>query len=228
MNLKKIQCVYCGEFISGKPTRDHIPSKNLFTKGLAIKNPIIVNACTNCNNGFSFDEEYFRIFLVNMSLEKSFAADQLFYNEITRSFLSRPPLLKKVAATLKLVNLNVSGIDLGKKTAILFSRSDWQRYFHVLDKYIQGLYFHHTGHRYQDKGYLLEHKFLRKPNEQLAKKLKWDFTNREKFMYGTGIVPDTEQSIWYTVFFENVAFFSTIADKDFFEKAKLRQKQITS
>lgn len=225
MKNNKLRCVYCGNQIEGKVSRDHIPSKNLFTKGLPIKNPVIVFSHEECNGAFSLDEEYFRIFLVNMSHEKSFAADQLFYNEITRSFLSRPPLLKKVAATLKLVNVSVSGIDLGEKTAILFSRSDWQRYFHVLDKYIQGLFFHHTGYRYQDKGYLLEHHFLRKPNIELAKSLKWDFTNREKFMYGRGIVPDTGQSIWYTVFFENVAFFSTLADKDFFEKAKQRQSE---
>jgi len=217
-------CTYCGQTILGKGTRDHIPSRNLFSKGLPIKRPIIVRSCLQCNKSFSMDEEYFRIFLVNISLEKSFAANQLFYNEIRRSLTKRPRLLNKVLSTLKPVNIYLSSIYLGKKTAILTSRKDWRRYFHVLDKYIQGLYFHHTGHRYQDKGYFLEHKFVKKiPDRSWLIKLTWNFDNKEKFMYGMGIVPKIEQSVWYTVFFENVAFFSTIADKSFFERAKRRQ-----
>src|ERR1700751_6135616 len=53
-------CVYCGQT---KPvTADHVPPKNLFPKRPP-RNLRTVPSCFDCNNGFSKDDEYFRLAL---------------------------------------------------------------------------------------------------------------------------------------------------------------------
>ena len=52
-------CAYCG---GRTGTRDHVPSKVLLEKPYPENLPV-VPACLECNNGFSFDEEYFACFL---------------------------------------------------------------------------------------------------------------------------------------------------------------------
>lgn len=52
-------CVFCG----GAPsTRDHVPSKVFLDDPLPDDLPV-VEACVNCNQGFSLDEEYLACFL---------------------------------------------------------------------------------------------------------------------------------------------------------------------
>lgn len=52
-------CVYCG----AKPdTRDHVPSKVLLDEPYPSLLPV-VEACSNCNVGFSLDEQYLSCFL---------------------------------------------------------------------------------------------------------------------------------------------------------------------
>lgn len=53
-------CAYCG-VVAGE-SRDHVPSKGLLRKPYPPNLPVIW-ACGACNNGFSTDEEYFRLFL---------------------------------------------------------------------------------------------------------------------------------------------------------------------
>ena len=48
-------CVYCGEPAT---TRDHVPSKAFLDKPYPDNIPV-VPCCSNCNNQFSKDEEYF-------------------------------------------------------------------------------------------------------------------------------------------------------------------------
>lgn len=53
-------CVYCGV---GQPdSRDHVPSKTLLDKPYP-KNLSVVASCTDCNRGFSIDEQYLACFL---------------------------------------------------------------------------------------------------------------------------------------------------------------------
>lgn len=54
-------CVYCG--FEGTVTRDHIPPKGLFPEPRP-NNLITVPCCHECNNGHSFDDEYFRLVLI--------------------------------------------------------------------------------------------------------------------------------------------------------------------
>ena len=53
-------CAFCGT--AAGVSKDHVPSKGLLRKPYPPNLPVIW-ACRNCNNGFSADEEYFRLFL---------------------------------------------------------------------------------------------------------------------------------------------------------------------
>lgn len=52
-------CAFCG---ARGTSRDHVPSKGLLRKPYPPNLPVIW-ACSDCNNGFSADEEYFSLFL---------------------------------------------------------------------------------------------------------------------------------------------------------------------
>ena len=53
-------CAYCGGAAGG--SRDHVPSKGLLRRPYPPNLPVIA-ACPTCNNQFSADEEYLRLFL---------------------------------------------------------------------------------------------------------------------------------------------------------------------
>ena len=52
-------CAYCG---AQPDTRDHVPSKVLLDEPFPPQLPV-VDACANCNTGFSLDEQYLSCFL---------------------------------------------------------------------------------------------------------------------------------------------------------------------
>ena len=60
---QKAWCIQCGAGIGDVDTnRDHVPSKAVLRKPYPANLPV-VNTCVDCNNGFSPDEEYLRLFL---------------------------------------------------------------------------------------------------------------------------------------------------------------------
>jgi hypothetical protein len=60
---QKSWCIHCGGWIAALDTnRDHVPSKSLLQKPYPANLPV-VEVCTTCNGGFSFDEEYLVAFL---------------------------------------------------------------------------------------------------------------------------------------------------------------------
>ena len=60
---QKAWCIQCGDQLGDVATnRDHVPSKALLRKPYPENLPV-VDTCVACNNGFSPDEEYLRLFL---------------------------------------------------------------------------------------------------------------------------------------------------------------------
>ena len=60
---QKSWCIYCGAGIgTNKTNKDHIPTKSLLAEPLP-KNLPVVRVCSDCNAGFSKDEEYLTAFL---------------------------------------------------------------------------------------------------------------------------------------------------------------------
>jgi hypothetical protein len=96
-------CVYCG----GEPdTRDHVPSKVFLDDPLPNNLPI-VQACNNCNQSFSMDEEYFASFLECVLVGATTSADC--HREKIKRILSEKPLL---SARLLASRQNHSGCGL--------------------------------------------------------------------------------------------------------------------
>lgn len=60
---QKAWCIQCGDQVADVDTnRDHVPSKALLRKPYPENLPV-VDTCVACNEGFSPDEEYLRLFL---------------------------------------------------------------------------------------------------------------------------------------------------------------------
>ncbi len=93
-------CAYCG---GRTGTRDHVPSKVLLEKPYPENLPV-VPACLECNNGFSFDEEYFACFL-ECVLSGTTEPEKLSRTRVSK-ILNRKPALK---ARLEKSKINVGG-----------------------------------------------------------------------------------------------------------------------
>lgn len=59
----KSWCIHCSRTLLGRSTnRDHVPSQSLLSRPFPTQLPV-VEICTECNVGFSLDEQYFVAFL---------------------------------------------------------------------------------------------------------------------------------------------------------------------
>jgi len=213
------QCAYCRE--NKTITRDHVISKGLYPDGYDKADPIIAPSCRECNGGFSKDEEYFRLFLNNFSMEHSKESKDVFNTKIRRSIKLRPPIGHKMMKKMELVDyFTESGIYAGKMTKISISDEDWTRYHNVLDKYIKGLFYYEfnaplpedfkTKHILGDKDeYLL--KITRQVN-------KWNKDDKEVFAYAYNSIPDSYNSIWVTVYYNTIVFISFVVAREEFDK----------
>ncbi|MFH1407510.1 MAG: hypothetical protein ABIG91_00510 [Patescibacteria group bacterium] len=215
-------CVFCGRELNKKnKTRDHIPSRNLFPEGTHSNKPIIIKACFDCNNRFSLDEEWFRLFLVNITQDKSFTANQMFHTKIKRSIQEKPAIGKNILSKMEEVILKTdSGIILGPKTEIKIDKEDWLRFFNILDKYVKGIYYHYMKKRIEDCGYEIGHHFVKKDifSPMLWQALKWNKDNETVFIYGFASIHTTQEAIISLIFYENVGFISFVSSKDKIQK----------
>jgi hypothetical protein len=83
-----VLCVYCGTEPGG--TSDHVPPKLLLRKPYP-PNLRTVPSCGACNNGFSADEEYFRLAIIGLYCHTP-EAEQLFDGPMSRSMDRRAAL----------------------------------------------------------------------------------------------------------------------------------------
>lgn len=91
------RCVYCG----GMPdTRDHVPSKILLDDPLPA-NLAVVEACVDCNRGFSLDEEYLACFL-ECVLVGSSEVDLVRRPKVKRALLHNRRLAERIQSSAHL------------------------------------------------------------------------------------------------------------------------------
>jgi hypothetical protein len=215
---KIAQCVYCGEI--REITRDHVISSNLFPNSYEKKNVIIAPSCLKCNKGYSLDEEYFRIFVCGAGLEHSQQAVDLSFSKVRRGIQRKPDIISDMYKRMDLVDLYTKGgIFIGKRTRIIISDKDWERYCNVLNKYIKGLFFHefkrilpveYTIHHSQGDLNMLQ-------ESKLISDMKWNIDHQEIFAYGYACALNTDYSIWLTIFYDSIFFLSCIATEDIFK-----------
>ena len=219
--ITKGQCVYCLEY--KEITRDHAISKCLFPEKYEKTNPIIVSSCEKCNKGFSKDEEYFRLFLGNFSMEHSKEANSLFNTKIKRSIERRPQIGHKAMSNMELVDYYTKrGIYLGKKTKVNLPDKDWSRYHNVLDKYIKGLFYHEFNVPISSN-YRMKHILGEKSDAHLSiiKHLNnWNRDNEEVFVYAYSNVPDSYSSIWLSIYYNTIFFITFVFTNEDYKKCK--------
>lgn len=124
-----MKCVYCG---SGTDlTKEHVPPKSLLRKNFpaGLRK---VSACWTCNNGFSKDEEYFRLVIVGLLCHTE-AADILFDGPISRSMDRKPILEDRMFGSLQ---VHESGVVLD---------IEYHRVFRIAEKIVRGLEVIETG-----------------------------------------------------------------------------------
>ncbi len=121
-------CIYCGDKAT---TREHVPSKTLLAEPYPTNLPTIP-ACFNCNNGFSFDEQYFSYYL---EVLKSFIYEDYICNEKILTTLNKSHSLKS------LIESQIKKVD-GK---VLFE-FDEQRFVRIINKLAIG----HAGYDFDN------------------------------------------------------------------------------
>ena len=83
----KALCYLCGA--SNATSQDHIPPKAFFPQPRP-SNLITVAACLSCNNGFSQDDDYFRIVFAS-AFGRSEAGNRIWENRVVPKSLGRHP-----------------------------------------------------------------------------------------------------------------------------------------
>jgi hypothetical protein len=136
VECKMPECYLCNA--EGK-TREHVPSKGFFHT--IPGNIITVPACTNCNNSFAKDEEYFRTVVVAQCSSTSLAARRVWAGPILKSIWRRnyEGLRKRLVRCLTTVKVwNKDGQHLGNLPGVSVEGGRAGR---VVRKIIRGLYF---------------------------------------------------------------------------------------
>ena len=92
------RCIYCGAIAN---TREHVPSKAFLQEPFPDNLPTIP-ACFECNNGFSFDEDYFACYL-DVLKSKIFRGYSM-RTKIAKRLQKNPSMSQKIEAQIKLEN----------------------------------------------------------------------------------------------------------------------------
>ena len=127
-----MRCVYCGT--DGGRTRDHVPPKSLIRQPYPA-NLWTVPSCAECNQGFSKDEEYFRLMVLGMYCHTP-EAEELFDGPVSRSMDRNPNIEELMFGSLRATK-GVAILDL-----------DYPRIFRIAEKIVRGLRFVLTGTEY--------------------------------------------------------------------------------
>ncbi len=126
------ECAYCGEW--REITRDHIPSRSLFSKPRP-SDLITVPSCLPCNKGISKDDEYFNI-VVKIGIDPNRFPSQNADSLDTIYNLARPKSLGFARFFLQGYQPNPSRLII-----------DHDRVGIVLRRVVRGLFYRDTGMR---------------------------------------------------------------------------------
>ncbi len=125
----------------GADSRDHV-IPNCFFKSSRPANLLTLRAHYTCHN--RFDEEYARCILSGLGSGGSIVAQDLWNSETKRSFERNGSLRNSVRTSLlrKIDLISPAGLIIDQTPAIRIERD---RFYPLMRKIVQGMYFHHTG-----------------------------------------------------------------------------------
>jgi hypothetical protein len=201
-------CAYCDHPAT---TRDHVPSKQLFTPPLP--NLITVPACDRCNNGASEDDEVFRNELSIMagSFGESAKAAERLRPAMRGIRRNRATLRRMVLGAKPVERYSMRGIYLGLGYAVPLVPGVQER---VIKRIVRGLYWHHFRSRLATDTHI-EIVFIdkRKPHWEYALSALRPLNLRhvligdgETFQYLYGQANDDSAfSVWLLIFFKGTS-----------------------
>lgn len=134
------RCVYC----NSRPgvTRDHVPPKSFFPQPRPA-NLITVPACSECNGGFSKDEDLFLAAFMFSSAGISEVGQAIWRQTLRRAYSKNPGLRWRISRSIQEVEVSTpAGLYLGRRMTI---RPDERRSAQFVAKIVRGLYHHEFG-----------------------------------------------------------------------------------
>jgi len=137
-------CYICGKF--GANSKDHVPPQGIYLKELKnIGNDLMtVPAHSQCNGGFSKDDEYFRFFLSIPSYWTNETARKLWKSKVISGLhkLEATIFRKSLLSLMEPVEIKTkSGIILGKSEQI---KIDAERIDRIIERIVRGIYYYET------------------------------------------------------------------------------------
>ena len=140
-------CTYCGE--TKWVSADHVPPKNLFPKPYRA-DMWTIPACDDCNQGFSKDDDYFRVWLTIAERAKGqFERDKIIPTVVRGLHRkeARRYLQSLYDNSSILPRFSSSGLYLGQQPAISFEGA---RIGRTASRIVKGLFFRVKGYRLPD------------------------------------------------------------------------------
>jgi hypothetical protein len=184
-------------------TRDHLPPKWALRKPYPA-NLLTVPSCKRCNEGYSQDEEYYRLIVIGLFCFGE-AAEEIFDGPIARSFDRRPALQEKMFGSLS--------VDDGDKPYV---QTEGNRLGRVVQKIAIGLHYAETGKRPALQSWYKTDFFHSEPIPANSRLSDIPFLERfaPDFRYRFWIHPDdARRSLWQITHFEDVHWVVTISPK---------------
>jgi len=188
-------CFNCGS--TRDITWDHIPPQNFFPSPKP-SNLIKVKCCSACNQGFSMDDEAFRIFASSLK-DRSLAGAWIWTNKVLNSSFRRSVKLKMhVAESLVKIGKSDTGMAFPKQRAINF-----------LTRITKGLIkFHYPSIDYSLVNFRVTQII---PSQELLdntlSKFVYDYKGEGVFRYWRGFYSSEKpESVWVYVFYDALMF----------------------
>lgn len=139
----KSSCIHCGRWIASVDSnKDHVPSKMLLERPFPANLPTI-EICSDCNNSFSADEEYFAAFLGAVRAGTTNPDPEHFPNAYR--ILQGNPKLRKRIERAKFESQNPDG------QTDIFWTPEWPRVENVVVKNARGHAYYELSEPISDK-----------------------------------------------------------------------------
>lgn len=215
MNLpRKVgTCAYCGS-VQGI-TRDHIPPRNLFPKPRS-SDLITVPCCEACRDGWSDDDEYFRLHAISAKVASNPSAKKI----CTQIESSLQKANKKGYARMLLNNFcevsihSQDGIFLGHADAL---RIDEKRIGRVMSRIVKGLFYKEKWKclppTHESKGYIYDDGYP-DPLLKLLESIAYTGFAPIKSIQGgifeytyQSLEEDCDTTLWLGSLYEKLSFF---------------------
>ncbi len=194
-------CIYCA-WRTGN-SRDHFPPKLVLSKPYP-SNLATVPACEECNNGYSLDEEYYRLIIFGLFCFGE-SAEGVFEGPMSRSFNRNPSLEAKMFKSL--------GVDEEQRPYVA---PEAQRIGRIVQKMAIAIHFIETGLRPALQSWYSSEFFHSEPVPQSSRLTFAPFVESfgPDFLYKFWVQPEDKRcSLVQITHFNEVHWLVTISPK---------------